>query len=178
MLLQAARDGDYEAAKRSLKSSVFRRSEDVNVRDDRECSALHYAVKISHSRLVRLLLDKGADIQAEDKHGWSVLHYAVRYGDLETTQLLIERGADIHCQERRGWTVSYLITHPPLPPQISLSISGPPPGRQERSGREGPAAAGEWRLCPPEPDQRLELSPPGGEVRPARHHLHPPGVRH
>ena len=29
-LLQAARDGDYETAKRSLKSSVFRRAEDVN----------------------------------------------------------------------------------------------------------------------------------------------------
>ena len=105
MLLQAARDGDYETAKRSLKSSVFRKAEDVNVRDDRECSPLHYAVKVSQARLVRLLLDKGADIQAEDKHGWSVLHYAVRYGDLETTQLLIERGADIDCQERRGWTV-------------------------------------------------------------------------
>ena len=105
MLLQAARDGDYETAKRSLKSSVFRRGEDVNVRDDRACSPLHYAVKISHARLVGLLLDKGADIQAEDKHGWSVLHYAVRYGDLDTTQTLIERGADIHCQERRGWTV-------------------------------------------------------------------------
>ena len=139
MLLQAARDGDYEAAKRSLKSSVFRRSEDVNVRDDRECSALHYAVKISHSRLVRLLLDKGADIQAEDKHGWSVLHYAVRYGDLETTQLLIERGADIHCQERRGWTVSHLIPLPPLPPtdkSLYFRSSTWPPGtvRQRRPG--------------------------------------------
>ena len=81
----------------------------MNVRDDRECSPLHYAVKISHTRLVGLLLDKGADIQAEDKHGWSVLHYAVRYGDLETTRLLIERGADIDCQERRGWTVRIFI---------------------------------------------------------------------
>ena len=111
MLLQAARDGDYETAKRSLKSSVFRRGEDVNVRDDRACSPLHYAVKISHARLVGLLLDKGADIQAEDKHGWSVLHYAVRYGDLDTTQTLIERGADIHCQERRGWTVRTRFIH-------------------------------------------------------------------
>ena len=111
-LLQAARDGDYEGAKRSLKSSVFRRGEDVNVRDDRECSPLHYAVKISHARLVRLLLDKGADLQAEDKHGWSVLHYAVRYGDLDTCHQLVERGADIHCREKRGWTVSQRLAFP------------------------------------------------------------------
>ena len=107
-LLQAARDGDYDTAKKSLKSSVFRRSEDVNGRDDRECSALHYAVKISHRRLARLLLDKGADLGAEDKHGWSVLHYAVRYGDLEVTQFLIEVGASLQAREKRGWTVLHL----------------------------------------------------------------------
>ena len=107
-LLQAARDGDYDTAKRSLKSSVFRKSEDVNGRDDRECSALHYAVKISHLRLTRLLLDKGANLAAEDKHGWSVLHYAVRYGDLTITQFLIEAGASLRAREKRGWTVLHL----------------------------------------------------------------------
>ena len=125
-LLQAARDGDYEAAKRSLKSSVFRRSEDVNVRDDRECSPLHYAVKISHVRLVQLLLDKGGELQAEDKHGWSVLHYAVRYGDLHTCQLLIERGADIHSQENRGWTVRMMRM---MMMMMMMTISGAAPGR-------------------------------------------------
>ena len=107
-LLQAARDGDYDTAKRSLKSSVFRRSEDVNRRDDRACTALHYAVKVSHLRLARLLLDKGADIQAEDKHGWSVLHYAVRYGNLEVTEFLIEAGANLHAREKRGWNCLHL----------------------------------------------------------------------
>jgi len=104
VLLQAARDGDYDVAKRSLKTSVFKKSEDVNRRDDRECTALHYAVKVSHLRMSRLLLDKGADIQAEDKHGWSVLHYAVRYGNVEITEFLIEQGANIHAKEKRGGT--------------------------------------------------------------------------
>ena len=101
-------DGDYDTAKRSLKSSVFRRSEDVNRRDDRACAALHYAVKVSHLRLARLLLDKGADLQAEDKHGWSVLHYAVRYGNLEVTEFLIEAGANLHAREKRGWNCLHL----------------------------------------------------------------------
>ena len=68
VLLQAARDGDYEVVKKSIKASLFKKSEDVNRRDDRECTALHYAVKISHIGIAKLLLDKGADLQAEDKH--------------------------------------------------------------------------------------------------------------
>ena len=105
---------------------MFRKSEDVNVRDDRNCSPLHYAVKVSQERLVRLLLDKGGDLQAEDKHGWSVLHYAVRYGDLDTVQLLLERGADIHSQENRGWTVRVTMT---IMKMIMMTmISGAAPG--------------------------------------------------
>ena len=50
-LLQAARDGDYDAAKKCLKSGVFKKSEDVNGRDDRDCTALHYSVKASHLKL-------------------------------------------------------------------------------------------------------------------------------
>jgi len=107
-LLQAARDGDYETAKRSLKSSVFRRAEDVNRRDDRGCTALHYAVKISHLGLAALLLDKGGEIGAEDRHGWSALHYAVRYASLDTTAFLLDRGANIHSQEKRGWNLLHL----------------------------------------------------------------------
>ena len=65
-LLQAARDGDFDSAKKCLKNSVFKKSEDVNARDDRECTALHYAVKISHLRLTKLLLDKGALVQVSN----------------------------------------------------------------------------------------------------------------
>lgn len=44
----------------------------------RECTALHYAAKISNTELIQLLLDRGADIESVDRHGWGVLHYAVR----------------------------------------------------------------------------------------------------
>ena len=107
-LLQAARDGDYDAAKKCLKSGVFKKGEDVNGRDDRDCTALHYSVKASHLKLTKMLLDKGADIQAEDKHGWSVLHYGVRYGNIDIVQYLIEMSADIHGKEKRGWNVLHL----------------------------------------------------------------------
>ena len=54
-LLQAARDGDYDTAKKCLKTSVFKRGEDVNGRDDRDCTALHYATlhytTLQHSAL-------------------------------------------------------------------------------------------------------------------------------
>ena len=107
-ILQAARDGDLTLVKKRLKASIFKKGEDVNKRDDRECTALHYAAKTSNIAIASLLLAKGADLTAEDKHGWSVLHYAVRYGSEAMVQFLVERGADIHCKEKRGWGVLHL----------------------------------------------------------------------
>lgn len=108
VLLQAARDGDLTLVKKRLKASIFKKGEDVNRRDDRECTALHYAAKTSNIAIASLLLAKGADLAAEDKHGWSVLHYAVRYGTEAMVQFLVERGANIHCKEKRGWGVLHL----------------------------------------------------------------------
>ena len=78
VLLQAARDGDLHLVKKRLKATIFKKGEDVNRKDDRECTALHYAAKTSNIAIANVLLAKGAELQAEDKHGWSVLHYAVR----------------------------------------------------------------------------------------------------
>ena len=107
-LLQAAQQGDVRAIRKRLKTSLFRKSEDINLRDDRECTALHYAAKASHCVIAGLLLDKGADMTAQDKHGWSVLHYAVRYGKEDMLEFLIQRGADIHKKEKRGLTALHL----------------------------------------------------------------------
>ena len=107
-ILQAAQDGDIRVIRKRLRTSLFRKSEDVNRRDDRECTALHYAAKTSNCAIARLLLDKGADLTAEDKHGWSVLHYAVRYGKEEMLEFLIHRGADLHAKEKRGLNVLHL----------------------------------------------------------------------
>ena len=79
VLLQAARDGDLHLVKKRLKATIFKKGEDVNRKDDRECTALHYAAKTSNIAIANVLLAKGAELQAEDKHGWSVLHYAVRW---------------------------------------------------------------------------------------------------
>jgi len=107
-ILQAARDGDIHVIRKRLKTSLFKKGEDVNRRDDRECTALHYAAKTSNCDIARLLLDKGADLAAEDKHGWSVLHYAVRYGKEEMVEFLISRGANLHAKEKRGLNVLHL----------------------------------------------------------------------
>ena len=107
-ILQAAQDGDIRTIRKRLKTSLFRKSEDINRRDDRECTALHYAAKTSNCAIAGLLLDKGADPNAEDKHGWGILHYAVRYGKEDMLELLINRGADVHKKEKRGLTALHL----------------------------------------------------------------------
>ena len=108
VLLQAARDGDLATVRRKLTKNIFKKAEDVNQRDERQCTALHYAAKRSDREVAGLLLDKGAAVGAVDKHGWGVLHYAVRYGTEDMVRFLIERGADLHAKEKRGWNVLHL----------------------------------------------------------------------
>jgi len=107
-IIQAARNGDIEQIKKKLKPSIFKKHIDVNAKDERECTALHYAAKISNTELIQLLLDRGADIESVDRHGWGVLHYAVRYGDNSTVEYLLEQEADIHAVEKRGWNLLHL----------------------------------------------------------------------
>ncbi|XP_023325614.1 ankyrin repeat domain-containing protein 42 [Eurytemora carolleeae] len=108
LILQAAKTGDIQTVRRKLKRSIFRKSLDLNLQDERECTPLHYAAKSSNLEMVRLLLENGADLRAADRHGWSVLHYAVRYGRDEMVELLLNKGADVNVKEKRGWNLLHL----------------------------------------------------------------------
>ena len=91
-LFNIARAGNLKQLKRHMRSSVLTKVEDMNQRDERQCTPLHYAAKNSHKQMIQFLIDKGADISAHDKHGWSVLQYAVRYAKMDAVKLLLDLG--------------------------------------------------------------------------------------
>ena len=66
------------------KIGVFRRS-----------TLLRYASENGHSRVVELLLSKGAEIDAEDKNHRTPLMLAVEYGHNDILMHLINHGADV-----------------------------------------------------------------------------------
>jgi ankyrin repeat protein len=57
-------------------------------------SALHYAAIKGHSKIVSLLISKGAQVNQHSPDGDTPLISAVRSGDVDTVQALIRAGAD------------------------------------------------------------------------------------
>ena len=55
-LLSDARDGNLSAMRKRMRNSIFKKPEDINVRDERHCTPLHYAAKRSHKEMIRYKL--------------------------------------------------------------------------------------------------------------------------
>ena len=67
---------------------------DLDARDRWGLTALHYASRHGHARIVERLLDAGADIQAADQYGFTPLHEAAEKGHLDVATALVDHGAD------------------------------------------------------------------------------------
>src|SRR5215469_15459492 len=64
--------------------------EDINKKDKKGRTALHYAVGNSDPKTVRLLIKKGADINSADVGGYIPMHLAVMGERLENVKELID----------------------------------------------------------------------------------------
>ncbi|MEX1088490.1 MAG: ankyrin repeat domain-containing protein [Phycisphaeraceae bacterium] len=85
----------------------------VNVRDSNGASPLHYAAKDGNTRVVRVLLDKGADpnikgtIQVDESttmYKASTMHIAAFGGQAEIVEQLVTAGADVNALDNQGRT--------------------------------------------------------------------------
>lgn len=66
----------------------------IGKRRTREGSGLHWAARIGHEPLARLLLDKGANVAARDPTGYTALHWAAAMGNDAVIGVLLENGAE------------------------------------------------------------------------------------
>jgi len=74
----------------------------VNLADQLQWSALHWACVHGRVDVVRTLLDAGAPLDARSVSGATALVEAVRSGRPNLVQLLVDRRADLHCVTRNG----------------------------------------------------------------------------
>lgn len=78
---------------------------DVNTKDFKELTPLHYACQNGHKEVAEVLLIYNADVNAETKNGCSQpLHLAARNNRPELARVLLEHGADASAKNKRGKT--------------------------------------------------------------------------
>lgn len=81
-----------KSAKELLENSY----KNIYARDEKERTALHYAVEV---KTVKLLVEKGVNVNAADVKGYTALHLAVTEKRIETVRELIKSGANVNAEE-------------------------------------------------------------------------------
>ncbi len=92
---RAAEIGDKESVKLFINKGL-----DVNLRDDRDLTPIHWAASRGFIEIVKILFENGADINAKSKkNGLTPLiaaSYSDYYGNKEVVEFLLNRGANIN----------------------------------------------------------------------------------
>lgn len=75
---------------------------DVNVKNERGMSLLHYAISFSNSEVFDLLLENFIDINIQDSRGDTAAHYCVINDKMGFLKTLIRKGCDLKIQNNDG----------------------------------------------------------------------------
>ncbi|WP_339048202.1 ankyrin repeat domain-containing protein [Candidatus Mesenet endosymbiont of Phosphuga atrata] len=68
---------------------------DVNLKDDKNQTFLHHAVKLEDLKMVKQFISKGAKLNCVDQNGCTPLNLAIKSRNVDIANLLLNVGADI-----------------------------------------------------------------------------------
>ncbi|GAW27348.1 putative NACHT and Ankyrin domain protein [Rosellinia necatrix] len=74
----------------------------IDSRDARGMTPLHYAAAVGEMRTTKLLLQRGAQVDSQDLRGMSPLHHAAVAGKTGAAKFLLRMGARVDSQDLRG----------------------------------------------------------------------------
>ena len=96
----------------ALARSLLLKGVDVNARDDRGRSSLHFAATKANSTMLNLLLEYHANVSIRDERQNMPLHLAACTNNIETVTALLRAGADARAKDGSGFTaLSYAESH-------------------------------------------------------------------
>jgi ankyrin repeat protein/tetratricopeptide (TPR) repeat protein len=93
LLLDAAKEGDYESVRRLTSNPI-----NLETRDDLGMTPLTLAAWKGHQDVVELLLRRGSNAKAKTTGGSTIIHWAAATS-FNIVELLLAHGADINAQE-------------------------------------------------------------------------------
>ncbi|ETW06273.1 hypothetical protein H310_02568 [Aphanomyces invadans] len=104
-LLEAAKWGHLANVQRFLDNGA-----DVNMRDKRQRTPLHWVSINRQLHVVNLLVERGANLNAPEQRLWTPLHFAAQNGHEDVVQMLLEKGAIVDATDQRMWTPLHITS--------------------------------------------------------------------
>lgn len=83
---------------------LINKEADLTVKDAKNCTLLHLAVKSNQETVCRQLITERLDVNSQDVEGSSPLHLAVEFNFCPLVQLLLENNADINKNDLDDYT--------------------------------------------------------------------------
>ena len=109
VLLSKVPTGLWEAAQKGDKSRILQHvadGDDINAKDERGLTPLHYACIEGEDAVLAVLLDKGASVAEQSKTGFFPLHLATQRGHDNAVRELIKGGAQVDAKRSDNGTTS------------------------------------------------------------------------
>ena len=91
VLIQATKEGNIVAVNQHLAAGG-----DVNAKDERGKTPLHFAAEYGHREIAKLLIAEGADLNVRDMSEMTALQVAMFANSTEMAELLINKGTDLN----------------------------------------------------------------------------------
>ena len=94
--IAAAKAGDYDTVYAYLKKYYYKGKVDLNEKDDSGITALSYAARLGHVKMLNRMISFGLDLSIRDNAGHSPLVAAVLNKQTPAALALIEHGANVN----------------------------------------------------------------------------------
>ena len=98
LFLKACQNGQKGVIQTFLKKGGI----NIDKRDEKGLTPLHYACQKGSRDIVRLLIENGADVTMETNTSVTPLHLAVMSGNKEIIKMLADAGADVNATDKEG----------------------------------------------------------------------------